>query len=200
MNRLSKKITHEIKNRKNIVSNTKFSKNIKKNFVFILTKFSNITGMTILSAIEFHSNMLLLIRSGLRIVSKTNFNTTFEFLLKKNIVLYSRVYFKSSLNLKVKKVMWILSTIESTVGYETTLRTLDSLKLDELDMNTLEELNFSNGVSMVLLKKIEIFSNFESTATLDIKGYAYNILNSLDNLTLDLMDMNKLTELDRTEV
>jgi hypothetical protein len=195
-------------NKKNVIENLKFSiekisnlrfvKDVEIGIKMYISNFANIAGISIRSTIEFASNVVLKMNKKFNILSALEMNSILIFALKSIISIDSKIDFNSTLSLKTSKKLNISSSAEFLVGTDRILRDIDSLLLDELDLLTLEEVGFIEGIIFVLSKKIPIDSDVEFNTILDFLGYYYEKLQDHDSKLLGDMDSLTLEELDRS--
>lgn len=105
---------------------------------------------------------------------------------------------KSNISITARAVRNMTVNINGSpiFGRETTLELLDNMTLDQMDDLTLEELEFTEGIYVNVIKnaKMNIFGIAEISAT--VYTIRYRILNDIDELTLDDIDEMTLDELD----
>lgn len=197
MNNLIKNIIVEIKNVKDDICNIDFKKDITTNINFIIENFTEITGITIKSIVNVTTNIMFKIHSKLNIISKANINTIIGFAIKSNMVIDNKAEAKTNILFRENKKFAIDSNVISEVKREQLLEELDNLTLDEMDIQTLEQLDYVKGLRMIMQKKINIISNPTCASTLNLLMYYYNKLEDIDDLTLDDLDTLTLDEIDR---
>lgn len=178
-------------------TNINFKKNIVTNLKMNISNFSDISGFTAKSTIEFITDIALKIQKKFGIFSTNQINTLVKFSLKSILVIDSKIENNSQLDFNSEKVSNINSNIEFLIGTSTTLGELDSLTLDDMDLSTLEELGFTQGVIFVMKKKLNIPYSVEINTTADFLVYYYYKLGDLDSMTLGDLDSMILGDIDR---
>jgi hypothetical protein len=85
-------------------------------------------------------------------------------------------------------------------GKQRILEILDALTLDQMDLQTLEGLEFTEGVVVNVIKNTNL--QIMGVASVEIETYVirYDRLDSLDDMTLNTLDSLTLDEVDQTEV
>lgn len=195
-------------NKKNVVENLKFNidkifdlkfvKDVEIGIKMAISNFSNIAGISIKSTIEFASNIALKINKKFNILSTVEMSSLMTFALKAIILIESKIDFNSALDLKSSKKISIQSNADFIIGTDRILRDIDSLLLDEMDLLTLEEIGFIDGIIFVLSKAISVDSDAEFNTILGFLEYYYNELQDHDSKLLGDIDNTTIDELDRT--
>lgn len=187
-------------NKTDIITIKTLRKNIETILKFCAEGFAEIAGLRINSTIEFVGDMLLTLKKKFDIESSSTFNSTMSALVRKKIQINSSLAFNAVMDTKKIESTEANSTVEFNIGQLSSLGDLDNFTLSEMDIFTLGELGFSEGVNFILRKNLKIDSDIEFNTTIDLLLYSYSRLSTLDPQTLGTLDTETLEQLDRVIV
>lgn len=183
-------------------SNNSITKSLIKNIETIIRLcaegYAEISALRIRSTIEFIGETLMKMSKRFNISSTKEFQSTITFLARKKIQIDSSIAFNAVVGMSEIKAGNADSDIEFLVGKESILGNLDPLTLNEMDILTLGELGFTEGIDFILRKNLKIDSICEFSSAADMFAYSYTKLSTLDPQTLGALDSQVLDDLDRT--
>ena len=195
---VQKDIEYQADFKKNIESNLSITKNIESMFDFFAEQFAKIFGIGLSATIVFVASIYIKINKMLNINVTTSFLSNMTFLVKKKLAIDVQYDINATMLMLKRVSMSIDSSVEFILKGNAILESIDNLTLGELDILTLEEVGFGNGVNFILIKSILISSQIDITSTMNLSMYYYTLLLNLDTLTLGDLDSLTLLELYRT--
>jgi len=142
-----------------------------------------------------NSMVLRFLRSNL--ISK--FTISARSSVQKNMIAHITGKVVITANLMVYKYITRTIQMRFIMGYDTTLKVLDPFLLSALDTLTLQEMEFSEGVRMEVIKNILVALSPQVAVEASAITLRYIKLSELDSLTLGYLDNFTLNELDFIE-